>query len=85
LGANPETPELFFGESVGVSVISLEQVTLSFDNLNVSGLPFVIDIEVGGNLVASANMAPNYLNKKFSFTYQGIKYCGTFVSGIVYF
>jgi len=85
LGLNPENPDLFFGENVGVSVVSLEQVTLSYDDLNVSGLPFVMNVEVEGNLVATANMAPNYLNRQFSFTYQGVTYCGTFVSGTVSF
>lgn len=85
LGLNPETPDLFFGENVGVSVVSTEQVTLSYDNLNVSGLPFMMEIQLGGNLLASVTMATNYLNKTFAFTYQGVTYCGTFVSGAVTF
>jgi hypothetical protein len=85
IGANVDTPEIFFAENIGVSVASLEQVMLSYNNLGVSGLPFVMNIEVSGDLVATMNLSPDYMGGGFSLTYRGLKYCGTFDSGTVSF
>jgi hypothetical protein len=82
---------MFYGESVGISLVSVSQtITLQYDNLDVSGPAFIMDIQIGGEIVASATVAFGigsqlYLGKAFAVSYGGLTYCGTFTNGMVSF
>jgi hypothetical protein len=86
-----DIPDLFYGESVGISFVSLNNsAVLRYNNLNVSGPAFIMDIDIGGQTVASATVAYGigsslYLNMPFSVTYLGQTYCGIFTNGKVSF
>lgn len=88
LGANLDFPDQYFGEAVGVNIISGAQVVLSYDNLDIAGPAFIMNIQIGSQIVASAGVAFGldtrlYFGKPFSLTYLGVTYCGTFASGTV--
>lgn len=85
LGANSQVPELYYGESVGISIVSVSLMTIGYGNLNNSGPPFNMDIQIGGQVVAVATPWVGYLGNPFEIEYLGFKYCGQFVSGTVSF
>jgi hypothetical protein len=66
-----------------------QAIKLEYDNLNVTGPAFVMNIQISGQIVASATVAfgtsQTYLNKPFAVVYGGTRYCGTFMSGTVVF
>lgn len=89
LGANSEIPDFYYADAVGVSLVSVQQsMVFEYDNLNFSGPAFIMDIEIGGELVASATVAlgigsDTYLGKPFLIVYDGVSYCGIFINGTV--
>lgn len=89
LGANLDFPDQYFGEAVGVNIISGDgvQLTLGYDNLDVAGPAFRMQIQIDGQLVAGATVAIGleeiYIGKPFSLTRLGVTYCGTFTEGTV--
>lgn len=88
LGSNLDFPDQYFGEAVGVNIISPTQVVLSYDNFDIAGPAFIMNIQIGSQIVASAGVAFGldtrlYFGKPFSLTYLGVTYCGTFASGTV--
>lgn len=91
LALNPEIPDYYYAEAVGISLVSITQeITLSYDNLNVSGPAFIMDIQIGSEIVASVTVAFGvgsqlYLGKPFSITYEGVTYNGVFTNGTVVF
>lgn len=90
LGSNPDFPDQWFGGSVGISIICPgSQVVLRYDNLDIAGPSFIMDIQIGGQIVAAATVAIGldtrlYMGKPFSLTYLGVTYCGFFANGTVF-
>lgn len=78
LGANSDTPELYFGESIGISVVSIAELTIDYQNLNNSGPPFNMNIQIGGGIVAAVTAWTGYINNYFEVEYLGVTYCGQF-------
>lgn len=78
LGANSEVPEFYYGESFGVSIVSVAQLTIQYQDLNNSFPAFTMDIQIGGEPVATVNAWTGYLNNNFEVEYLGVKYCGQF-------
>lgn len=86
LGANGDIPDAFYASVVGIAIISpYESATLSYNNLNTSGIAFVMDIQIGELVVASLSVSVPYLGSSFSFEYGGVLYCGTFAAGTLNF
>lgn len=90
LGSNADFPDQYFGEAVGVNIISGDgiQLSLSYDDLDVAGPAFIMEIQIGGQTVAAATVPLGldtriYLNKPFSLTRLGVTYCGVFTNGTV--
>jgi hypothetical protein len=78
LGANPDFPEFYYGEAIGMLLTTASVATLQYDDLTTSGLPLTVDIEIGGQIIGNITAGLNYIGKPFSFTYDGNTYCGTF-------
>jgi hypothetical protein len=88
-GANSDIPDSFYGEAVGISLVSVTHaITLRYDDLGVSGPAFIMDIQIGGEIVAAATVAFGldtrlYLGKPFALEYLGQTYRGAFANGVV--
>jgi hypothetical protein len=83
LGSNQEIPEFYYEENVGFSLTSAEEITVCYNNLNISGLPIIVDIDIDGEIVASLNVSSDYADKPFSITYRGNTYYAILNSGVV--
>lgn len=89
LGSNLDFPGQYFGGAVGVSIICPgAEVVLKYDNLDIAGPSFIMDIQIGGQIIAAATVAIGldtrlYIGKPFSLTYLDTTYCGVFASGTV--
>ena len=74
---------MYYGESVGISVVSIAQFIIRYENLNNSGPPFTMNVQIGGEEIASVVPWAGYIGNYFEVEYLGVVYCGQFASGTI--
>jgi hypothetical protein len=97
LNARQDLPNLYFAETIGLQFVSYEPGSLGYNNLNVIGDFYSVNLALEGyvnpdnpstgNIFTTVNLSTAYKGKPFAYSLAGTVYEGTFpnASGTVAF